>query len=102
MTTTTKKVRFARYTEEESAAVDRIVARARRMCAGMGVQIDERSLRTDLAATHASRPLRLGELADADDFDLSHDVFGIVRHMDRNTGELRNCFVPRFTERTGR
>lgn len=27
--------------------------------------------------------------------DLEHDVLGIHIHMDRDTGDLQNCFVPR-------
>ena len=38
------------------------------------------------------------ELAEADDFNLAHDVFGIHRHIDEATGELRDCFVPRYTQ----
>lgn len=51
----------------------------------------------DIAATHANGcPLRLYELRDADDFNFNHDVFGIRRHIDRKTGKLSGCFVPRF------
>ena len=35
----------------------------------------------------------------ADDFNFGHDVFGIYRHLDRTTGKLMNCFVPRFAQR---
>lgn len=51
----------------------------------------------DITAVHCNgRPLRLRELYLADDFNFSHDVFGIHRHLDRETGELGWCFVPRF------
>jgi hypothetical protein len=32
-------------------------------------------------------------------FDFAHDLFGIDRHIDRSTGRLSGCFVPRFVRR---
>lgn len=50
----------------------------------------------DIAATHVNGcPLNLQKLLEADDFNFAHDVFGIERHLNRSTGELENCFVPR-------
>ncbi len=50
----------------------------------------------DLAATHASGvPLRLDRLLAFPDDDLCHDVFGIATNIDRETGKLLNCFLPR-------
>ncbi len=51
----------------------------------------------DIAACHLNGcPLQLQELAAADDFNFSHDVFGIRRHIDRTTGKLTDSFLPRF------
>jgi hypothetical protein len=56
----------------------------------------------DVVATHANgTPLRLADLLAADDFDFAHDVGGIRRHLDRTTGRLGGCFVPRFAVRQG-
>lgn len=33
----------------------------------------------------------------ADDFNFLHDVFGISKHINRNTGRLGGHFLPRFT-----
>lgn len=41
-------------------------------------------------------PLDLDALAAADEFNFVHDVCGIVRHLNRKTGALEDCFVPRF------
>lgn len=50
----------------------------------------------DLTACHANGcPLDLAKLEAADDFNLAHDVFGIRRHINRTTGKLEDCFVPR-------
>ena len=53
----------------------------------------------DLAAVHHHTPLRLVEMADADDFNLIHDVAGIGNCLNRTTGKLEDCFVPRFAKR---
>lgn len=51
----------------------------------------------DITATHANgNRLRLRELLEADAFNFAHDIHGIVRHIDRETGELKDFFVPRF------
>jgi hypothetical protein len=51
----------------------------------------------DLAACHCNGcPLQLTELLDADDFNFSHDIFGIRRHLNRTTGKLDDRFLPRF------
>lgn len=52
----------------------------------------------DLTATHCNgNPLRLADLLAADDFNFMHDVCGIARHLDRDTGKLGDFFSPRFS-----
>ncbi len=52
----------------------------------------------DLDACHSNGcPLKLGELLQADDFNFAHDVFGICQHINRNTGKLQDCFLPRYS-----
>jgi hypothetical protein len=54
----------------------------------------------NVSACHANgNPLDLTRLLAADDFNFAHDVFGIDRHIDRETGELQNFFSPRFSAR---
>ena len=55
-------------------------------------------LQIDISATHLRKPLRLEDLLKADDFDFNQDIYGIVKHINRKTGELGNFFVPRFTQ----
>ncbi len=58
---------------------------------------DRLSLVMDLTACHANGcKLRLTDLLDADTTNFLHDVCGIRRHIDRETGELMDCFRPRF------
>ncbi len=52
----------------------------------------------DVTAVHLNDcKLRLSDLLEADDFNFAHDIFGIRRHIDRATGKLTNCFLPRFS-----
>lgn len=62
-----------------------------------GPHYDRLTLLMDVTACHANGcALDLQRLYEADGFNFAHDVAGIARHMDRETGQLRNCFVPRF------
>lgn len=95
-TATTNQVRFD-VSPEDSALIERITGRAVRLFARHGHEIDGLSLMMDVTATHANGcPLKLAELADADDSNFAHDIGGIRRHLDRETGHLGGCFLPRF------
>ena len=63
----------------------------------------KRTVLMDLTATNANGcPLRLAEFLAAPDGDFGHDFFGIVANIDRTTGTLQNCFVPRYAMPTPR
>ena len=83
----------------EAKQIAAIVRRARALGkAPESLALDLLSLEMDLTTCHANGcPLRLGELLIADDFNFAHDVFGIRRHLNRETGKLENCFLPRFS-----
>lgn len=51
----------------------------------------------DITATHTSNPLKLQELLKADSFNFAHDIFGIYKNLNRRTGNLDNCFLPRYS-----
>ena len=87
-------------TDLEMWIIERIVERAARLAEDAGCpNLDRLSLTMDLCACHANGcPLKLEELEKADDMDFAHDVFGIRNHMDRNTGKLVGCFLPRFAK----
>lgn len=80
--------------------VEAIVARAVALYAELypeGPELDPTTMLMDIIACHLNGcPLRLAELAEADEFNFSHDVWGIRRHMDRKTGKLTDCFLPRY------
>ena len=51
----------------------------------------------DIDACHSNGcPLKLGELLRASDFEFAHDVGGIITNINRETGKLENCFLPRY------
>lgn len=60
-------------------------------------RVDRLSTMMDLEACHCNCcPLDLTALLEAGDLDLVHDVAGITRHLDRETGKLVNFFRPRY------
>jgi len=94
------KVKFAGFTPEEMGHVDKITTRAIPLFAKVGVHVDRLDVVMDLAATHKTCPLDLAAMADGREEDFAHDIGGIRRHLNRITGELEDCFVPRFARRT--
>lgn len=86
---------------DDAYLIDRIVERAEELCLAHGHTLDHLSTTMDLTAVHANGcPLDLTALAAADNFNLMHDVGGIARHLDRETGKLRDFFRPRYVQRT--
>lgn len=51
----------------------------------------------DLEAVDRELDMDWQALLDAKDGDFLHDVSGIHHHMDRSTGVLGDCFLPRYT-----
>lgn len=49
----------------------------------------------DIEAAHLACPIDLERLLTADAATFGHDLVGIYRHINRETGELSGCFVPR-------
>ena len=49
---------------------------------------------------NGNAPIDFDALLAADDFNFTHDVCGIARHMDRSTGKLGNHFSPRFSRQS--
>ena len=56
-------------------------------------------LSMDLTACHLNgNPLDLDGLVKADESNFQHDILGIIRHLDRTSGELQDCFSPRYSK----
>jgi hypothetical protein len=50
----------------------------------------------DLEVTHSNgTPLDFDALLAFDDFSFFHDINGIANNLNRRTGQLENCFLPR-------
>lgn len=84
--------------EAEIDLIRRIAKRAVVDYGKAGVKLDFLDTFMDVSATHCNGcPLRLEEFLAADDFNFAHDITGIARHINRNTGKLEKCFLPRFS-----
>lgn len=91
-------VEFAKLNAVEYEAALVIMDRAIAIADDAGIEYTRTEVLMDLTATHHTCPLKMEELAKADDFDFAHDVFGIRRHLNRRTGQLEDCFLPRFAQ----
>jgi hypothetical protein len=84
--------------DEDQDFIHRIVTRAKELGL-IGRNYSGMTCTMDITATHANgNPLRLRDLLNADDFNFMHDVCGIARHLDRDTGQLGGFFSPRFSK----
>ncbi len=82
--------------KDDHANIREITTRAMTLSHQFNVNVEELALNMDITACHANGcPLDLQKLLAADDFNFTHDVFGISRHLNRKTGQLEDCFVPR-------
>ena len=81
--------------DDDFRFVRKIVSRAMKI----NPELDRTELHMDLIATHMNGcPLQLDAMADPkvmDDFNFLHDIYGIAAHLNRETGQLERCFLPR-------
>lgn len=81
-------------TKDDYLLIGAIVARA--IADGVIKKSQAMDINMDLSACHANGcPMNFKKLLDAPKFDFTHDVLGINRHIDRETGQLGDCFIPR-------
>ena len=83
-------------TAEDARVLAVIVDRAR---GDAGIRRKYIDLMLDLQVAHSTCALDLAGLVNAKDGDFLHDVWGIINNLNRDTGELENCFIPRFARR---
>ena len=92
------EVNFNGTVSEEKAAIS-IALRASKRAEEVGYDYPRLDAEMDILACHLNgNPLKLWALLGADDFNFDHDVFGIHRHIDRETGRLKDFFLPRYSE----
>lgn len=88
-------IKWGLTTKEEVKKIHKIAKRASKMIP----EIDLMTVSMDIEAVHTHGcKLRLDDLFTADDFNFIHDVLGINRHLNRNSGKLQNHFLPRYAE----
>ena len=79
-------------TKEEHSTMGKICDRLRPIY-GRFNRVD---LLMDLEATHSNGcPLDFERLLAFDKFSFLHDIIGIINNLNRTTGKLGNCFLPR-------
>ena len=82
---------------EDIETMSKIATRAVELATETGIEYKKVDALMDINAVHSNGcPLHLNDLLAADDFNFSHDVFGIRRHLDRRTGKLQDFFLPRY------
>lgn len=82
---------------KDRKTIEQIAERAVRALAAQGLRMDCESIRMSLLVCHANGcPLRLMDLLNAHAASLLSDVSRIYKHLDRETGQLMDGFVPRF------
>jgi hypothetical protein len=84
-------INWSKCSKEDMLTIHEIAKRAGKR--------DMVSLEMDITACHINNPLDLKGLLGAKDFDFYHDINGIMACLDRNTGRLTNCFVPRYSKK---
>ena len=75
-----------------SKIADRGIAISQKMG---GMDLNKTDVTMDISAAHIDCPLNLDEFLNAKDGDFGHDFYGIRRYINRHTGQLGGCFLPR-------
>jgi hypothetical protein len=84
-------------TPDDADLVHTIAVRAVSIATKEGIDYSLQDAEMDITAAHLNGcPLRLQDLAIARLGEFGHDVFGIRRHLNRDTGKLRDHFHPRY------
>jgi hypothetical protein len=82
---------------QDRALITAIVERAWAKRGLLNLDGSKLDLDMDITAVHANGcPLDLERWLSADNFNFAHDIVGIRRHIDRNTAQLMDFFIPRF------
>ena len=80
--------------KEESKLIMAIVERAWKSNMLYKEKID---MIMDISKVHENNPMKLQEWLEADDWNFTHDIVGIATFLDRETGKLMDCFLPRYS-----
>lgn len=98
---------IAATSREDVALINRIVARFVSLFDQYGVKLTQDrgafvasslQLGLDVALVHYRTPLKLTQMLLGNDEDLTHDLMGIFRNVDRTNGQLRDGFRPVYLQ----
>ena len=85
-------------TEKEIKLILDIASRAKQ--SGKLKHYDPITLMMDITATHCNgNKLDLQNFLESPDLDFFHDIFGIIKNLNRTTGKLENFFTPRYSSK---
>lgn len=85
-------------TPEDFRIIEKIAARAAKEIKLKGAS--EMHWMMNVAAAHANGcQIDLEKLLNFDSFNFLHDMLGIERHLNKDTGKLENFFIPRSVKR---
>lgn len=94
--------RMISCSDEDREKINRIVNAVENQLPGQEVHA-----LMDLTAVHVVHGLELDDMVEYAEscdqmkvFNVMHDIIGINNCLDRTTGDLLNCFWPRFAKRT--
>jgi hypothetical protein len=82
--------------KDEWDAADVILERAEAM--NINCHREKLGLLMDLSTATEKHALDIIALSKCGGDDFTHDILGIQKHLNRETGELEDCFIPRFTK----
>jgi hypothetical protein len=86
-------------TKKDTKLIMQITKRAVELFKANKRQVDFIDLNMDITACHLNgRPLKLQAMLIADEFNFMHDILGIRNNINRETGKIENCFLPRFSK----
>ena len=89
---------MTQLTKTDEMLISKIAARAVYMCADLGINRAHIDIMMDIEAAHMDCGLRLKDFLNADDGNFVHDIGGIYQHLNRNTGQLIDCLLPRYAK----
>jgi hypothetical protein len=89
-------IKWSKLTKTDIKNIKKVITRVRALEYG---QDNIKNIDMDISACHISEnPLDFDKLLSFDDFSFVHDVYGIQKNIDRETGKLMNCFCPRCSK----
>lgn len=84
-------INWSKSTKEDTMTVHKAAVRAVKLIPKLKLM----DIEMDISATNINKKLNLNKLLGFDDFNFAHDIVGISNNIDRETGALENCFLPR-------